>query len=93
MFALISSTESVSCVTAWQGNTPIYTAIPNSYRVAQVCDAEFEVYQTLFFLICDDSVVADQYYYDAAIRQILPIPAPVEKPVLEQPASTGTQEL
>ena len=93
MFALISSTESVSYLSSWDDQTPIYTTIPDASRVAEVAAAEFPVYQTLFWVDCADDVVADQFYYDSVTQQILPVPAPAPKPEPVQPTTTGTQEI
>jgi hypothetical protein len=43
-------------------------------RVAEVTANEFPVADPLFWVECDDSVIADQFYW--LNEQILPIPAP-----------------
>lgn len=87
--ALISPNEQVSYISGWDGQNPVYTVL--GQRVAEVCDAEFEIAAPLFWLDCDDDVVANEYYYDGTAIQA--IPESPTKPSLEQPATTGTQTL
>ena len=48
-------------------------------RVAQVEDQPFDVSPPLFWIDCDDSVIADQFYYDGSAIQPFPVkPAPVK---------------
>jgi hypothetical protein len=56
------------------------------YRVAEVTEVEFHVAEPLFWVSCNNSVVADQFYYSNGDILEKPIPAPVEtsKPTLEQ---------
>ena len=87
--ALISPNESpIQYVSGW-GDAPPYKAIysnyPDSCRVAEVCDAEFEVAQPLFWVDCADDVLADQFYYDTVTQVINPI---VDVP---SPATSGLQ--
>jgi hypothetical protein len=74
---LISPNETpIQYVSGWteaNPKEPIYSTYENSCRVAEVCDAEFEVAPPLFWVDCADDVVADQFYYDTATNQILPI--------------------
>jgi hypothetical protein len=44
----------------------IYSTYPNSQRVAQVEDTEFEVASPLFWVDCSDAVVPDLWYYDTS---------------------------
>jgi hypothetical protein len=44
------------------------------YRVAQVCQSEFEVALPLFWKPCANDVLADQFWYDPADQAIKPIP-------------------
>lgn len=61
---------------------PIYSEYPNSCRIAEVCDIEFEVGEPLFWVDCADDVVADEWYYDTATNEILPVVnAPCPQPV------------
>jgi hypothetical protein len=87
--ALISPNEQVKYIsgwTPWVNNPPlppippqpIYTIIPNAQRVAEVVNTTFEVALPLFWITCDDNIVADRFYYDTAFIAILPIPPDVE---------------
>jgi hypothetical protein len=84
--ALIDPNSTVILLTEWVLNpttnkySPVYTAIPNSNRVSEVEDVEFEVCLPLFWVDCADDVVADIWYYDAAIGQILVVPPPAPHP-------------
>jgi hypothetical protein len=75
--ALISTTETnIQYVSGWTESNPpqaIYSIYPNSCRVAQVSDTEFEVYHTLIWIDCADNVVADEFYYDTTDKTIKPI--------------------
>jgi hypothetical protein len=82
--ALISPNESsIKYVSGWTETnpiTPIYSVYANSCRVAEICDAEFEIAPPLFWVDCADDVIADQFYYDTATNEIYPIvnaPIPV----------------
>jgi hypothetical protein len=44
------------------------------YRVAQIENQEFEVAEPLFWVDCDDTVKADQFWYDPADQTIKPNP-------------------
>ena len=84
--ALISPNETpIKYVSSWTDDTPrkpIYSDYANSCRVAEVCDAEFEVAQPLFWADCADDVVADEWYYNTATNEILPVVnAPYPQPV------------
>ena len=51
-------------------------------RVAETTATPFEVAPPLFWVACNDDVVADQWYYDSAtftidLIPVKPIPAPV----------------
>jgi hypothetical protein len=62
--------------------------VQNGYRVAQVEPAEniFGVAEPLYWLDCNDDVVADQWYYDTTDKTIKEVPKPVV-----QPTTTGSQ--
>lgn len=69
--ALISSIEPVL---NWDGT--------QGYRVAEVATQTFEVYETLFWIDCDDACEADFWYYNTEIKEC--IPKPIEPtPVVE----------
>jgi hypothetical protein len=75
--ALISPNESpIQYISGWTETNPkkpIYSFYANSCRVAEVCDLEFEIALPLFWVDCADDVVADEWYYDTATNEILPI--------------------
>lgn len=83
-YALISSTEN-----ALNPNTQEVLG----WRVAEIVDQPFEVYQTLFFVECSDQVVANEWYYDQADQQIKEIPLYVLPEPINQPVTSGTQSL
>jgi len=97
MKALISPNESpVKYISSWNTSTtpvkPIYTNIANSCRIAQVeiDNKTFEVAEPLFWTVCADNVIADNFYYnilDSIIYPIVDAPIPVAE---EQPMSSGT---
>lgn len=94
--ALISPNETpIKHIIAWtekEPYQPIYANYPNSCRVAEVLDNEFEIAPPLFWADCADDVVADQFYYDTANQTINPIVnAPMPEPV--QPTTDGTQTI
>jgi hypothetical protein len=92
--AIIDPNETpIQYISGWEETKPyqaIYSNYPNSCRVAEVCDTEFEIASPLFWVDCADDVVADQFYFDTATNEILPI-VNVPKPVLEQPVTQGVQ--
>jgi len=55
--------------------------VSNGYRVAQVEQAEsiFPVADPLYWMDCDDEVVADQYWFDPTDNTIKAIPRPAPK--------------
>jgi hypothetical protein len=52
--------------------------VENGYRICQVEDADstFEVAKDLFWLDCDNNIIADKYYYDPSDNKIKLIPIP-----------------
>lgn len=82
--ALISPSESpVKFISGWTTDTPpepIWTNIEYSCRVAEVSDSAFEVAQPLFWIECDDNIVADRFYYNTQDNNIYPTPNDVEMP-------------
>jgi len=75
MKALIDPRFSVQYVDSWSGTPlkPVYATYPDSARVCQVADAEFEVAQPLFWVDCADNVIADEFYYDTQQNSIFPV--------------------
>lgn len=55
----------------------------SGYRVAQVEKAEkiFPVADPLYWINCDDDVVADQYWFDPVDGALKAIPNPVSQPI------------
>jgi hypothetical protein len=92
--ALISPNESpVKHITGWDQYTPIYSDYPNSYRVAEVCDSEFEVATPLFWVDCADDIVEDQFYYNTVNQTIVPVVNEPRPAAQNQPNTSGTQTL
>jgi hypothetical protein len=58
----------------------------DGYRVAMVSGVEFSVAKPLFWVVCDDSVVSDAFWYDPTNQQIKAIPEPSPEP--EKPSIT-----
>lgn len=74
-------TTPISYISGWEAPakpgdmyTPIYTALPDSQRVAEVSNATFPVAPPLFWTECADDVVADQWYYDSVQQLIIKVP-------------------
>ena len=65
------------------------------YRVAQVvAEGEtFPVAVDLFWQECDNTVVADQFWFDLATNTFQAFPVPVITSPTNQPKSTGAQTL
>jgi hypothetical protein len=76
MKALISPNEmfSLTWVSSWDGDTPVYSEILNCQRVAEVepDNKIFEVAQPLYWIDCSDNCVADVWYYKDG--EVYPIP-------------------
>jgi len=89
--ALISPNEQVSYISAWDGQTPVFTVI--GQRVAQVENNQFEVAPPLFWLECADDVTAIGFYYSQNSLAIVQIPESPPQPELVQPVTTGSQTL
>jgi len=84
MKALISPIEQAVYISSWestpQGIKPVFTQC--GVRVAEVCEVVFEVAPPLFFVDCDDTVVADVYcYVDGQIQKKPDNVAPPENPI------------
>ena len=90
--ALVSPNESpVKYISGWtESAQPIFSNYPNSCRVAEICDAEFEVAPPLFWADCADDVVADQFYYDTATNEIFQI-VNAPSPAVTQAITSGLQ--
>ena len=86
--ALIDPSAVVTYVSGWNPPvspstryTPIISVVQNAARVAQVEDNSFQVAPPLFWVDCADNVVADIWYYDTLLAQIVLVPEPVPYPV------------
>jgi hypothetical protein len=92
--ALIDPNATVKQITNWVFDAktgkyvPVIDEIPNSDRVAEVADVDFPVCVPLFWVDCQDDVVADVWYYDNNNNNILLVPEPAP-----QPTTQGTQAL
>jgi len=69
--------------------------VTNGYRVAQVepVDNIFGVLEPLYWLDCNDEVVADSWYFDTVEQIIKEVPKPVVVAGHNQPTTTGSQTL
>lgn len=97
MKCLINSNEPVSKIVSWVKNSnwdgkskneylPEYAVISNAARICQVepDNKVFPIAEPLFWVDCHNNVVTDQFYFNTATNEILPIVnAPV--PVFTQP--------
>lgn len=61
------------------------------FRIAEVSDSIFPVAQPMFWVECDDSVVADLFWYDPVAQTISEILIP--EPPVDQPVVVGAQTL
>ena len=90
--ALCDTTTSVQYIASWQDGNAIYETYSNSARVCEVTNTTFEVNPMLIWVDCADDVVADQYYYDTALKTINPVEnAPQPEPV--QPTTDGIESV
>jgi len=75
--------------------------IAAGYRVAEVCENEFEVAAPLFWVNCPDNVNANEYLFNPATEGFESIPQPAVPDLIEmqgqhsqeQPISQGAQTL
>jgi hypothetical protein len=51
----------------------VHQVIPNALRIAEVTENEFSVHPDLFWVECNSSVNANDYYYDESDSTIKPI--------------------
>lgn len=75
MKALIDNRFPVQYIESWSGTPlkPVYATYPDSARVCEVSDTDFPVSEPLFWVDCDSSVVADQFWYDTVSGEINPV--------------------
>jgi hypothetical protein len=81
MKALISPNESftLSWISSWNGDIPVYSEILNCQRVAQVelDNKVFQVAQPMYWVDCPDNCLSDQWYFKDG--QVLVKPQDAEK--------------
>jgi hypothetical protein len=65
--------------------------IETGYRVAEVSKSGFPVAPPLFWVDCEDSVTAEDYWYNPDNQQIVLIPVPELPP--KNPVVSGVQTL
>jgi hypothetical protein len=86
--ALISTIETdIQYISSWTTtdgvHEPVYTAIDNAQRVAQVEDEAniFDLDGTvMYWLDCSDNIKADDYYYNTLTSTITAMPASAAHP-------------
>ena len=71
MKALIDTTTPARYVEKWENKKPVFATYANSARVAQVSDIDCPVAEPLFWVDCGVDVIADQFYYNTATKEIL----------------------
>jgi len=79
MKALVSPNDFIRYISGWNGDECIISDIPNGQRIAEVVENEFEVSSPLFWVDCNSSVTAMDYYYNTVTSSIELI-VNVEKP-------------
>jgi hypothetical protein len=90
-------TTNIQHISSWAGTppnlSPVFSAYPNSARVAQVePDADiFPVAEPYFWTVCADNVIADQFYYDTVTKTINLIVNAPRPAADDQPATTNIQ--
>lgn len=93
MKALLDPQSSISRITKWTDTepyTPFIETYENSVRVAEVAEMDFPVSLPLFWVDCNDDVIADEYYFDNAQKKFFKIenvemPKPIQ-PVTDLPS-------
>jgi hypothetical protein len=81
--ALISPNEKavyISGVTP--ENAAVFVTIENAYRVAEVADQSYELAPPLFWIECEDDVVADKWYFDVVTQSLIKVPDPAPMPTV-----------
>jgi hypothetical protein len=94
MKALINPNEETKYISLWNEKTPVYTVL--GQRVCEVAENNFPVAKPLFWIDCNNDVIADLYYYDAITQSILIKPIDAEAPKQassNQPTTSGTQTI
>lgn len=85
--ALVDPQRTASYISSWKQNlqtneyTPIYSEYENSQLICDVELTSFEVCPPLFWVNCNDNVIAYEFYLDTTnneIKQIINAPYPAE---------------
>ena len=63
------------------------------YRVAEIHETGFEIALPLFWVDCDDTIVADQYWFDPTNNSFKKIPITKDIKTIDQPVTQGTQTI
>jgi hypothetical protein len=63
------------------------------YRVAQVEQQEFDVALPLFWVDCDDTIVADKFWFDPTDNSFKETPIIQDTKTIDQPVTEGTQTI
>lgn len=73
--ALISPNEKpITYISSWTvDGRAVYSDYPNSCRIAEVVDIDFEIAPPLFWVDCANDVTSENYWYDTANNTINPI--------------------
>ncbi len=85
-YALIDPNAPVNVISSWKYDektktyTPVITEVPNSDRVAEVVSRNFEVAPPLFWIYCDNNVVADEWYFNNVTQNVELVPPPAPYP-------------
>jgi hypothetical protein len=69
--------------------------VETGYRVCEKHETGFDVCNPLFWLDCNDTIIADQFWFDPTDNSFKEIIRPItlSPATIEQPATEGTQTL
>jgi hypothetical protein len=95
--ALINPNQNAYHIVSWtldnnKNYIPVSEMYENGFYVCEVCDSEFPVCEPIYWVDCDDNIIAYEYYLDTT-DNLIKIIENAPKPQLEQPVSEGTQTL
>lgn len=64
---------------------PVYDLDANKIgvRVAEIAEEEFDVAEPLYWIACEDTLVADNYCFDESSSQFISIPKPIVELTLQ----------
>jgi hypothetical protein len=82
MKALINPLEITYQITAWELNGAEYvpTQTQLGYRVCEVNQNSFDVAEPLFWVDCQDELLADNYFFDINTKELVEKPLDVDCP-------------